>query len=368
MALLRLLQPNPLWRPWQRRLAGTVAGLAAVLALPARVAAHGTVTEGPPDPLGLALGWTWEPTVTLGLVVAGVGWLAAVRKVNLAHPANPVPRWRSAAWFAGLAAIAVALLSGIARYDTTLFWVHMVQHILLTLVAPPLLALAAPITLLLRVARPSDRRRFILPVLHSRFVRVLSFPVVAWAVFAGVMWASHFSPLFNAALEDPLVHELEHVLYLGAGLLFWWPAVGADPSPWRMSHPVRAMYVFLQMPQNTFLAVALLSAPAPLYEHYVTLVRSWGPTPIADQQAAAGIMWFVGDLLFLLPMMAIIAAWMRHDERQAARADREADRARAAIREREARLAERRAGDEAAGRTAAGQAAQPGGGAASSPR
>jgi putative copper resistance protein D len=295
--------------------------------------------------------------------VAGIAWLAAARRVNRAHPTNPVPRFRTVAWFAGLAALAVALLSGLGRYDTTLFWVHMIQHILLTLVAPPLLALAAPITLVLRLSSAGTRRRWILPVLHSRVVRVLAFPVVAWVVFAGVMWASHFSPLFDAALDDPLIHELEHALYLGAGLLFWWPAVAADPSPWRMTHPVRAMYVFLQMPQNTFLAVALLSAPAPLYEHYVTLVRPWGPTPLEDQQAAAGIMWFVGDLLFLLPIMVIIAAWMRHEDRRTRHTDRQADLARATIREREARLAERLAEE-----AAASGAAQPGSGAASRSR
>ena len=78
-------------------------------------------------------------------------------------------------------------------------------------------------------------------------MRVLAFPVVAWMLFAGVMWVSHFSPLFDAALEDPLVHDLEHALFLGAALLFWWPAVALDPAPWRMAHPARALYVFLQM-------------------------------------------------------------------------------------------------------------------------
>jgi putative copper resistance protein D len=217
----------------------------------------------------------------------------------------------------------------------------MAQHILLALVAAPLLVLAAPITLLLRLARADVRRRYILPVLHGRVVRAVSFPVVAWLLFAGAMWAAHFSPLFDAALEDPLVHDLEHAIFLGTALLFWWPALGADPSPWRMSHPVRAMYVFLQMPQNTFLAVAILSAPAPLYEHYETLQRSWGPTPLADQQTAAGIMWFVGDLLFLAAILGLVAAWMRHEERQTAREDRRADAARAGRQEREARLAER---------------------------
>ena len=84
------------------------------------------------------------------------------------------------------------------------------------------------------------------------------------------MWGTHFSPLFDASLENPLVHDLEHALYLAAGLLFWWPAVGLDPSPWRMPHPVRAMYVFLQMPQNTFLAVTILNSTVILYAHYAT--------------------------------------------------------------------------------------------------
>jgi putative copper resistance protein D len=318
---------------------------AAMLATAVPAAAHGAVDVGPPDLSGLVLGWSFEPLVAVPLLVMALVWAAAVRRVNAAHPANRVPRLRSAAFFGGLGAIAIALLSGIERYDTVLFSIHMVQHILLTLVAPPLLALAAPITLLLRVATPAVRQRWILPVLHSRLVRVLAFPVVAGVVFAAVMWASHFSPLFDRALEDPLVHDVEHALFLGAGLLFWWPALAQDPAPWRMSHPVRALFVFLQLPQNTFLAVALLSAATPLYPHYATLARSWGPTPLADQQLAAGIMWFIGDLVFLVAILGIVARWMRHEEASTARADRRADADRVAIREREVRLEERLARD-----------------------
>ena len=318
---------------------GSLALCALLGALP--VAAHGDVPAEPPTFANLLLGWTVEPLVVLPILAAAWLWLAAVRRVDAAHPGTRVPRRRSAAFVGGLAAIAVALLSGIEQYDTTLFSVHMVQHILLTLVAAPLLVLSAPITLLLRVATPGARRRWILPVLNSRVVRALSFPVVAWVAFAAVMWATHFSPLFDLALEDALVHDLEHVLYLGSAVLFWWPAVGVDPTPWRMSPPVRAMYVFLQMPQNTFLAVVLLNAPAALYPHYVTLARPWGPDPLLDQQVAAGIMWLVGDLIFLGAVIGLVWAWMRQDERDAGRADRQADLARAAIREREARLADR---------------------------
>jgi putative copper resistance protein D len=336
------------WRSAVPRAVALLAGVVTTLFGASNVAAHGVVTEGPPTVAGLIFGWTFEPLTVIPLVAAAVAWRVAVRRVDVAHPANPVPRARSVAFYGALLAVAVALDSGIARYDTTLFSIHMVQHLLLTLVAAPLFVLSAPITLLLRLASPETRQRRILPVLHSRVVRAVSFPVVAWVLFAGVMWGTHFSPIFDRALEDPLIHDLEHVAYLAAGVLFWWPAIGLDPAPWRMSHPVRAMYVFMQMPQNTFLAVAVLNAEQPLYSHYATLVRSWGPSPLIDQQVAAGVMWLFGDLGFLVAILGLVYAWMRHEERVTAQADRRADVALAAIRDREAvladRLAERRAG------------------------
>lgn len=324
-------------------LRGSVVGLVGIawLVVAATVAAHGPVPDGPPSVATLLLGWTFEPLPALGIAAAGVWWWWAVRRVNGSHPANPVPARRSVAFAAGLAAIAIALLSGIDRYDTTLFSVHMVQHLLLAMAAAPLIALAAPITLLLRLASAPARRRWILPALHARLTRILAFPVVAWLVFAGVMWVSHFSPLFDAALEDPLVHDLEHGLFLGAGLLFWWPAVALDPAPWRMPHPVRALYVVLQMPQNTFLAAVLLNAPAVLYAHYATLQRPWGPSTLADQQAAAGIMWLAGDVIFLVAVMAIVLGWMRAEATDTPRSDRRAAAEMADIRVRERRLADR---------------------------
>lgn len=347
-------------RPTSRRALAAAVGLAAAAMSVGSVAAHGSAPDGPPTAASLLLGWTFPPLPTLAIVAALAWWRWAVGRVDAAHPDTPVPRRRSVAFALGLFAIAVALLSGIERYDTTLFSVHMVQHVLLTLVAPPLLALAAPITLLLRLSSAATRRRWILPVLHSRVVRIVAFPVVAWIVFAAVMWASHFTPLFDAALEDPIVHDLEHALFLGAGLLFWWPALAVDPAPWRMPHPVRAMYVFLQMPQNTFLAVVLLGATTALYPHYATLDLPWLPSPLADQQAAAGIMWLAGDAIFLVAVLGIVWAWMRAERRDAPRNDRLAADELAAIRVRERALADRRAdrpvGDADDGQSRAGAA------------
>jgi putative copper resistance protein D len=321
---------------------GAIAGFLLAVLVPGVAAAHGPIPAEPPTLSALALGWSIEPFVALPLLVAGLLWLRLVARVNAAHSATPVPALRTWAFLGGLATIAIALQSGIGRYDTALFSVHMVQHLLLTLIAAPLLVLGAPVTLLLRAATPAVRQRWILPVLHSRFVRVVGHPVVAWLAFAGVMWGSHFSALFDAALEQPLLHDLEHGLYLAAGLLFWWPVVGLDPSPYRMNHPARVLYVFLQMPQNSFLAVAILFADAPLYAHYATLGSPWGIDALADQERAAGIMWLVGDALFLVAVIGLVAAWMRHEQRTSAAADRRADLARAEIREREAALRARR--------------------------
>ena len=214
-----------------------------------------------------------------------------------------------------------------------------------------LIVAGAPITLLLRFAPGEVRRRWILPILHSRLLRVLTFPVVAWLIFAGVMWGTHFSPVFNASLEEPPIHEAEHLAYLLAALLFWWPVVGLDPSPWRMAHPVRLIYTFLQMPQNTFLALAIYSASASLYPHYATLERTWGPTVLADQQLAGGLMWVIGDLTFLVAILFLVRGWMRQEDRDAARADARTDTERAEIRRREIVLADRLAGERSGDRS-----------------
>jgi putative copper resistance protein D len=331
----------------------TAVALVAMLA-GARVAlAHGgTVPDAPPDAVSLLFGWSFDPLVILPAVAALLLWRYGVGRVARLHPNRPVATRRTVSWVAGVGVLVFALDSGIERYDTTLFSVHMVQHLLLTLIAPVLLLYAGPITMLLQASSPDTRKRWLLPILLSRVVRVLSFPDVSWLLFAIVMGASHFSPLFDVSLENEWVHRFEHALYLFAALLFWWPVVGPDPSPWRMAPAVKVLYVGLQMPQNTFLALAIYMATTPLYQHYVTTVRSWGPSPLEDQQMAGGIMWLAGDFAFITAVILLVLAWMRDDERRSLTEDRRLEAERSAIREREVALAARRAGEagEASGR------------------
>jgi putative copper resistance protein D len=308
--------------------AGGALAAALLAALTDPVSAHGRPAAE--LTVGMALtSWTPEPTALLALVI-GLGlYLVAVRRVDRAHPGHPVPRRRIAAWLAGLAVVAVALFSVVDVYADELFSVHMIQHLLLTMVAPPLLLQGAPITLLLRSASHAHRQRWILPVLESRAVVALTHPLVGWVGFALVMWGSHFSPLFDAALADDGIHAFEHALFLGAGLLFWLPVVGVDPNPHRIGHAARVGYLLLSLPQNSFLGLAIFSAPAVLYPHYAALVRAWGPTPLEDQQLAGGLMWAAGDLLFLVPLLGVVVAWFRSEEEKGRLHDERLDRDRA---------------------------------------
>ena len=323
--------------------AAVTAGLGAAAALPGVVVAHGAVPPDPPTLTTILFGWQLEPIVAVGLLVAALGWLWIVRRVAARHLGNGVPIGRSAAFFGGLLAIAVALMSGIERYDTTLFSIHMAQHLLLMLVAAPLLVLAAPVTQLLRAASPEVRQRRLVPVLHSSVVGALGHPVVTWLTFSLVLWLSHFSPLFNDALEDRGVHDAEHAVYLVASLLFWWPAIAADPARHRLPYPVRVLYVLLQLPVNSFVGMAIVFADAPLYAHYATLNAPYGIAALADQQLAGGVMWLAGDIVFIGAILLIVAAWMRHEERDAPAAERRADAQRAALATRADELARARA-------------------------
>jgi putative membrane protein len=312
------------------------------LATPALVWAHGTYPALPPTVGRLLLDWHLDPLVGGGLAVAAIAWLLIVRRVEALHPGNGVPVARSVAFFGGLGAIALALLSGIEAYDTTLFSIHMVQHLLLMLVAAPLLVLAAPVTQLLRASSAGVRQRRLVPVLHSSVVGAIGHPVVTWLLFTLVLWLTHFSPIFDLALEDKGIHELEHGAYLIAGVLFWWPAIAADPARRRLPYPVRVLYVLLQLPVNSFLGMAILFAETPLYSHYATLHSPYGIAPLVDQQLAGGIMWLAGDIVFIGAVLLIVATWMRHEDQDAPAAERRVEAQRAALAERADALARSR--------------------------
>jgi putative membrane protein len=207
----------------------------------------------------------------------------------------------------------IALVGPIPELAHSSFTAHMVQHLLLTLVAGPLFASGAPAVGLLRATHGASRRR-LAAVFRSRTFRSATHPVVAWLFFALVMWVSHFSPLYQLALDNELVHVAEHGLYLAAGALFWTPVMGADPiTRRRLSWPARLGYLVAALPMQSFLGLALYSSTSPLYEAYPDL---------DDQRTGALVMWLGGDFVFVIALALTVGAWMRADRAEAIREER----------------------------------------------
>jgi cytochrome c oxidase assembly factor CtaG len=235
----------------------------------------------------------------------------------------------------GVGVLALALLSGLERYDTTLFGVHMVQHMLLSMVAPVFLALGAPVTLALRTL-PAGPRQALLGALHSRVLRVLTFPAVPWVVFIASPWALYFTGWYAETLRSGFQHDLMHVHFVLSGCLFFWPLVGVDPVPGRVAHPFRILMLFATMPFHAFLGVSIMSVDDDgtglIARTYYEYVLQDLPRAVFQQQVGGGLIWASGDLVGLLFIFTAMAQWMRASDREAAREDRRLDRLDAASR------------------------------------
>jgi putative copper resistance protein D len=239
---------------------------------------------------------------------------------------------RVAAWLTGQLVLAIALLSGLEAYDTRLFGVHMVQHMLLAMVAPVFLALGAPVTLALRTLPKRPRAR-LLSVLHSRVLGVLSFPAIPWLLFIGSPFALYFSGWYGATLDSRALHDLMHVHFVLTGCLFFWPIIGVDPVPGKVSHPFRILLLFATMPFHAFLGVAIMTVEASgngllAPTHYLPLIGR--ADAVFQQQVGGGLIWASGDLVGLLFIGVAVVQWMQASDREAAREDRRLDRLEAA--------------------------------------
>ncbi|WP_425560677.1 cytochrome c oxidase assembly protein [Luedemannella helvata] len=284
---------------------------------------------GPVPPLTPASFFTEAEPASLAavlVVAAGGAYLAGVSRLRGRGDRWPVGR--TVAFLGGLVAIASVTVTGIAAYDTTLLSVHMVQHMILSMIAPILLALGAPVTLALRTL-PAGPRKGVLAVLHSRVARVLSFPLVSFGIFIANPFVLYFSGLYRATLDNVWLHEWVHLHFIVTGCLFFWPLLGIDPLPGRISYPMRALLMFLSTPFHTVLGLTVMQS-ATLFggDWYPNLGLTWAD-PYDDQKLAGGILWAGGEIVSVVMLGALVVQWMRHAEKEARRIDRALDRAEA---------------------------------------
>jgi putative copper resistance protein D len=270
--------------------------------------------------------WELDPWLALGLGVIAVGYLWGV--AVLVRRGDRWPAGRTLAFVGlGLGSIGVATMSALGVYDDTLFWMHMVQHMVLQMVAPVFLALGAPVTLALRTL-PRRPRGWLLAAIHSRVAKVLAFPPVGAAAFVTAPFALYFTGWYPATLTNPALHELQHAVFVLVGAMFMWPLIGVDPIPNRAPYLLRILTTFLVLPGHAILGITIMQSKTLIAgSYYASLGRSWGPTLAGDQNIGGGILWASGDLVGLLFLAVLIAQWMRADSREALRIDRALDRA-----------------------------------------
>jgi cytochrome c oxidase assembly factor CtaG len=283
--------------------------------------AHGTEPAFTPARLVTAsslLGW---PALLLVAAAAGYGYGV----YRLRRRGDRWPVGRTLAFVAGgLGSIAVATLSGLAAYDGTLFSAHMVQHMILIMIAPIFLALGAPVTLALRTV-PAGPRGVLLSVLHSRVAAVAAFPLVGFALFTLSSYALYFTGWYEATLRSDLLHELVHIHFLAVGCLFFWPLIGLDPVPGRIAYPFRALMMFASLPFHAFLGLTIMQSRQVIAGDYYALAAP-RVDHLADQAVGGGLLWASGDLVALLMLGVLVVQWMRASEREAQREDRRLDR------------------------------------------
>jgi cytochrome c oxidase assembly factor CtaG/putative copper export protein len=284
----------------------------------------------PPEPtLGRFVTEYYPDTVfALGCLAAGLLYAAGV--IRLRRRGDVWPVGRTVAWLLGVLLVAVTTLSGLMTYGMVVLSVHMIQHMVLAMVAPVLLVLGAPITLALRAIAPAARgqrglRELIVSVVHSRAVRLLTHPVVAWVLFVSAPFLTYFTPLFEFAMRHHTAHIAMQLHFLAVGYLFAEVLVGVDPLPKRPAHALRVLMVLAAMGFHAFFGVAFMNAAnliaGPWYRELGADI-GWLPDPGADQRLAGGIAWGFGELPMLLILAVAFVQWYRSDEREARRRDR----------------------------------------------
>lgn len=290
---------------------------------------HGMPADLPPFTLGRGLEFTGEPAFLVGclLMLALYGWGV----LRLRRRGDSWPVRRTVAFVAGVLTIALVTLTALNEYGMVLFSVHMVQHMVISMLSPILLLLGAPVTLTLRALPSAGRgrkgpRELLVALLHSRYLRIITHPAFTIPLFIASLYALYFTPLFDFLMESKAGHVGMMAHFLAVGLIFFWPIMGVDPGPHRPGYVMRMLELFASMPFHAFFGIAIMMASEPMVGTYSNPPDSLGVSALGDQNAAGGIAWAFSEIPSVIVLIALVYQWYRSEQRQARRTDRAADR------------------------------------------
>ncbi|GHF21684.1 cytochrome c oxidase assembly protein [Pseudolysinimonas yzui] len=324
---------------------GIASGVAAALARTAKPVPDVTPEQTVLTPAEILTGKPLPPEFTLDrwltawdldllwLLVVGFGilfYLAGVWRLHRRGDRWPIHR--SVLWVTGMLALFWVTNGPLNVYEQYLFSAHMLGHMLLGMAIPVLLVLSAPLTLALRTIQKRDDdsrgpREWIMLLVHSRYATVLTHPLVAGGLFAASLWVFYYTPIFRWATEEHVGHTWMIIHFLLTGYLFAQAIVGIDPVAGRAPYPLRLILLLATMALHAFFGLSLVESHGLLLaDWYGAMGRTWGLPPLADQQAAGGIAWSVGEIPTVVLAVLVAILWNRSDARDAKRGDRRADR------------------------------------------
>ncbi|MFD9462411.1 cytochrome c oxidase assembly protein [Streptomyces sp. NPDC060027] len=291
---------------------------------------HGMTMDLPPFTLGRGLVWSADPfflvACLLGLGLYGWG------VVRLARRGDAWSWGRTASFVIGVLTVMLVMCTRLNDYGMVMFSVHMVQHMVISMLSPILILLGAPITLALRALPVAAKRgskgprELLLMFLHSRYMRIITHPAFTIPLFIASLYALYFSPVFDFLMGSTAGHIVMMCHFLAVGLVFFWPIMGVDPGPHRPGYLMRMLELFAGMPFHAFFGIALMMASEPMVEAYKNPSTSLGIDALADQTAAGGIAWAFSEIPSVLVLLALLFQWYGSEQRQAKRQDRAADR------------------------------------------
>ncbi len=267
------------------------------------------------SPSDLLRAWSFEPGVVAGVALGAGAYAAGVRRLwRAAGAGRGIGGWQVLSFGLGLTTVLLALVSPLDALADTLFAAHMSQHLLLILVAPPLLLWGNPVVAVLW-ALPRVRRAALLAWWRTSALRpewdAISHPAATWTLHAATVIAWHAPPLFDLALRHEAVHALEHFVFLATALLFWWPVLHPAGRR-RLGYGGALLYVFGMFLLGGGLGALLTFASTVLYA-YGPATRAWGLSPLEDQQLAGLIMWIPAGSVYVLAAVGLVLQWLQAD-------------------------------------------------------
>jgi putative copper resistance protein D len=257
--------------------------------------------------------------------ISVVAYLMAARRVTRRHPTQPWPASSRALFVGAIITIVIATMGPVGSMTDRFFWADMSQHILLMMLAAPLVVLSSPVLLALRAANPSTRRRWLVPLLRSPAIRAISHPVVGWCVFTLALLGTHITPLFEYSLEHAVLRTfVVPLIYFAAGLIYYYPLIGRSPGAYPIPSHFKIVSMFTMMIPEALVGFAIYTTSSVLYPYYEHVTdRPWGPsTPLLDQRVGGSIMWGAGMVLDTIWISIVVAEWWKREEHRSRRLDR----------------------------------------------